>query len=297
MSQPIIGVIGGTGLGQALAAQGAGEQIEMDTPFGRPSSPITLTRWHDQALALMSRHGDGHVYNPSTVPYRANVFALKKIGVTHIIASGATGSLREQIKPRDLVIPDQIIDRTDGRPRTFFERDIAVHVEFARPFCEALRRALLEHRAEVPSTVHDGGVYVCMEGPQFSTVAESNLYRSWNGDLVGMTCMPEARLARESEMCYALVALPTDYDCWRAHDPHHDQATLLEEILENLQAATEHAIRLIKAAVGGLAGSLDTRCTCHSALDRAIWSDKSKLDRAELAPLKPLLEKYITFDA
>ncbi|MCH8052729.1 MAG: S-methyl-5'-thioadenosine phosphorylase [Planctomycetes bacterium] len=295
MPERMIGVIGGTGLGQALWSTTGGEEIHVDTPFGPPSSPITLTEWEGQKVAILPRHGSGHVLNPTEVPFRANIYALKKLGVTHIIASGATGSLREEIQPRDLVIADQVIDKTYKRDGTFFDSGLAAHVEFAQPFCGVLRRALLACAEQVETQVHDGGVYVCMEGPQFSTVAESRMHRVWGGDVIGMTCMPEAKLAREAEICYALVALPTDYDCWRPHDPGKDQGALLEEIVHNLEIATQHAIQLIQRTIAHLANQADTDCTCSSALKLAIFSDKDKLEHAKLAHLKLLLEKYIAF--
>lgn len=295
MSQPIIGIVGGTGLAQAFSGESSAEVVRVDTPFGQPSSPITLADWGGQKVAILQRHGPGHILSPAQVPYRANIFALKKIGVTHIIASGATGSLREDIRPRDLVIVDQVIDRTRNRDGTFFDRGIAVHVELSHPFCNTLRQLLLACAEQVQTSVHDGGVYVCMEGPQFSTVAESNMHRTLGGDLIGMTCMPEAKLAREAEICYALVALPTDYDCWRPHDSGKGQLALLQEITGNLEAATLNATQLIKGAVARLAVDLDCTCNCQKAIKLAIWSDKSKLDPAELAHLAPLLRKYMKF--
>src|SRR3954447_12076059 len=237
-----IGLIGGSGLGAALAQSTEGARHEVETPFGRPSDVIIETAWAGIPVLLLNRHGPGHLLNPSQVPYRANIFALKQLGCTHVIASGAVGSLREEFAPRYLVVPDQIIDKRSKRPGTFYERS-AVHVEFAEPFCPVLRQILIEagsaepedetpaeppssaiaigsagvspSPAEQPFRVHDRGCYVCMEGPAFSTRAESLMHRLWGGDLIGMTAMPEARLAREAEMSYALVALVTDYDCWR----------------------------------------------------------------------------------
>ena len=296
MSEAIIGIIGGTGLGQALSSGTDGEVLPVETPFGPPSSPITLTDWAGQKIAFLSRHGAGHKFNPTRVPFRANIFALKKIGVTHIIASGATGSLREEISPRDLVIVDQVIDKTYARAQTFFDSQLAVHVDLSQPFCDTLRRALLTARERVQARVHDGGVYVCMEGPQFSTVAESKMHRLWGGDLIGMTCMPEARLAREAEICYALVAMPTDHDCWRPHDPDKDRHELLQEILDHLETATHNAIHLIKEAVAILARGIESHCGCPHALKLAIWSDKAKVNTSKLSELKPLLRKYVDFD-
>ncbi len=288
----MIGLIGGTGLGVALSSEAASRDVEIDTPFGRPSAPIRVVEWHGRELAILARHGPGHTLNPSKVPYRANLFALKSLGVTHVIASGAVGSLRSHIRPRDLVAVDQLIDRTSQRAGTFFDDGLAVHVEFAHPFCERLRRVLLDVAHAVNTRVHDRGTYVCMEGPAFSTIAESNLHRAWGGDLIGMTAMPEAKLAREAEMCYALIALPTDYDCWRPHDPGASRQALLAEIIGHLKDATTHAVALMRAAVEHLASHPPTPCECHSALELAIWSDRSKLDPAKVKRLGPLLSKY-----
>jgi 5'-methylthioadenosine phosphorylase len=292
MARGIIGVIGGTGLGEALGALGGGEAREIDTPFGRPSGPITLADVEGHRVALLARHGDGHVRNPSTVPYRANVWALKSLGVTHIVASGAVGSLREEVAPRHLVIPDQVIDRTSRRASTFFD-DLAVHVELASPFCSAVRNALFKAGTGFPVRIHQGGTYVCMEGPQFSTRAESELHRAWGASLIGMTVMPEAKLAREAEICYALVALPTDYDCWRPHPATLDQAQLIEEILGNVKAATLNAVELIRRAIPRIAEVGDRPCPCQSALALAIWTDKARIPAEAREKLAPILGKYL----
>jgi 5'-methylthioadenosine phosphorylase len=243
-------------------------------------------------VALLSRHGEGHLLNPSAVPYRANIFALKKLGVTRIIASGAVGSLREEIAPRDLVLPDQTIDRTYRRLGTFFE-GLAVHVEMAAPFCPALRSALTSAAAAVPVKVHLRGTYVCMEGPQFSSRAESEMHRKWGGDLIGMTLMPEAKLAREAEICYAAVALSTDYDCWRAHRTDVDQIHLLEEIIANVQSATQNALALISAGLPAIASLPNNACACQQALKLAIWSDRRRIPREVRDRLAPLTAKYL----
>ncbi len=290
--RPVVGIIGGTGLGEALTDQAEGRPENINTPFGATSSPVLMTAWDGMDVAFISRHGEGHTIGPSRVPSRANTFALKTLGVTHVIASGATGSLRDEIRPRDLVIPDQVIDKTFKRDGTFFDQGLAVHVELAEPFCRGLRGRLLSMAHAVETVVHDGGTYVCMEGPQFSTVAESRMHRAWGGDLIGMTCMPEAKLAREAEMCYALVALPTDYECWRSHEDVKDKRALLEEILGNLQAATENAIRLIKATVADLAKRPPEPCRCHQMLELAIWSAKDKIDPAVVKCLEPIVGKY-----
>src|ERR1051325_8580403 len=255
-----IGVVGGSGLGSLLGEQG-GRRHEVETPFGRPSDAITEVEWEGQSVFLLSRHGAGHLLNPSMVPYRANIFALKQLGCTHVIASGAVGSLREEFRPRDLVIPDQVIDKTHKRANTFYEK-AAVHVEFAEPFCPVLRQILMEAGKTVSESgylVHNRGCYVCMEGPAFSSRAESLMHRLWGGDLIGMTAMPEAKLAREAEISYALVALVTDYDCWRSRPAAGagDQGAsgvpskheLLNEIIANLQAATTNGFALMRRAV------------------------------------------------
>lgn len=293
MSEARIGIIGGTGLGDALTEQSQGQWQTFDTPFGAPSGPILTTTWESAPIAFLSRHGPGHLLNPSIVPYRANIHALKSLGVTHILASGATGSLREEIRPCDLVICDQVIDKTFRRAGTFFDRDIVAHVEFAEPFCPTLR-ALLESVADlVPTTVHRHGTYVCMEGPQFSTKAEAAMHRAWRGDLIGMTCMPEAKLAREAEICYALIALPTDYDCWRPHDPGKSKQALLAEILGNLKTVTDHGIALLRAAVRKLAGEMSEPCACRQTLEMAIWSDKARIPAEAKQRLALLVGKYL----
>ncbi|MFA9477240.1 S-methyl-5'-thioadenosine phosphorylase [Phycisphaerales bacterium AB-hyl4] len=287
-----IGIIGGTGLGDALGAE-AGETRELDTPFGKPSSPITLTQWHGVEIAILQRHGPGHVFNPTHVPYRANIHALKSLGVTHVLASGATGSLQEHIQPGQLVIADQVIDRTHRRAKTFYEH-AAVHVEFSEPFCPVMRQWLLAAAKRLDSDVkvHDGGTYVCMEGPAFSTKAESHMHRQMGGDLIGMTCMPEAKLAREAELAYALIAMPTDYDCWRPHTSDQPVQALLEEIMGNLKRATTANISLMKAALSDVTLLSQQPSPAHDALKLAIWSDKSKLDPAEVERLSVLWGRY-----
>jgi 5'-methylthioadenosine phosphorylase len=334
MSEIKIGLIGGSGMGELLRSRTQGTRHQIQTPFGPPSDAIIESNWEGLTVFFLSRHGPGHLLNPSQVPYRANIFALKTLGVTHIIASGAVGSLREEFKPRDLVIPDQAIDKTSRRASTFYE-SAAVHVEFAEPFCPVLRRMLIEEgrrgdaqtrgrgddeqmnaeaatthqsfsaspRPRVPAssfTTHDRGCYVCMEGPAFSTRAESLMHRLWGGDLIGMTCLPEAKLAREAEIAYALIALVTDYDCWRpapakkepAEAP--DPAALLKEIIANLQAASDNAVALIERALRRIARdpqALASSPALH-ALRLAIWSDKSGIPAEQVEKLAPLWKKY-----
>jgi 5'-methylthioadenosine phosphorylase len=212
--------------------------------------------------------------------------------VTHILASGAVGSLREELAPKTLVIPDQVIDKTFRRPSTFYE-ELAVHVELASPFCTGLRNLLVKGGTGLSTRVHQGGTYVCMEGPQFSSRAESELHRAWGASLIGMTVMPEAKLAREAELCYALVALPTDYDCWRPHPAHVEHAKVIEEILANVKTATQNALELIKRTIPGLPALAEKPCSCQSALALAIWSDPGRLPAAVKQKLAPLLGKYL----
>ena len=308
MKRAEVGIIGGTGLGEVLAEQAGGEAVRVETPFGPPSAAPVLANWEGVDVAFLSRHGAGHRLNPSGVPYRANIWAMKKLGVSAIIASGATGSLRKEIAPGQLAVCDQVIDRTFRRENTFFDEGVAVHVEFADPFCPRLRELLITAGQRVSSTVHPTGTYVCMEGPQFSTRAESHMHRQWGGDLIGMTCMPEAKLAREAEVCYALVALATDYDCWvaRAADfsPHEAPRRpkpaapdeLLRQILANLKRGTENATALIREALKLIGGSVSS-CSCHDALKLALWSDKAQITPAVRDRLGLLIGRYMPDEA
>ena len=304
MSEVRIGVIGGSGIGGLFGSESATSINVIDTPFGPAAAPITEVDWNGTRVFLLPRHGVGHVLNPSQVPYRANIFALKKLGVTHILATGAVGSLRQEFPPRDLVICDQVIDKTQRAGTTFFDK-AAVHVEFAEPFCPLLQK-LLSDAAEAGYTkAHTGACYVAMEGPAFSTRAESHMHRLWGGDLIGMTAMPEAKLAREAEIPYALLALVTDYDSWKQPpSPAKDESTneaaklnkaaLLEEIIGNLQAASASAVALLKKAIE-LAAAEPKRladCPATKALELAIWSDKSAIPAAEVERLAPLWIRY-----
>ena len=292
MAQGRVGIIGGSGMEGILGTLGKGEALQPDTPFGKPSGPIVLTEVEGVPVALLSRHGPGHLLNPSQVPYRANIFALKALGVTHILASGAVGSLREEIVPRHLVIPDQVIDKTFRRPSTFFE-EVAAHVEIASPFCPTLRALLVKAGDRPEVTIHPQGTYVAMEGPQFSTRAESELHRAWGGDLIGMTAMPEAKLAREAEICYALVALPTDYDCWRPPRAHVAHQELLQEIIGNLSAASKNAVELIRRTLPVLVKAAQEPCACQSSLALGLWSDRELISSTVRERLRPLIGRYL----
>jgi len=263
---------------------------DIETPFGKPSATIMVGKIGQKQIAFLNRHGKGHKLSPSEVPFAANIFALKKLGVHTVIASGAVGSLREEIVPGDLVVVDQFIDKTFKRQNTFFGGFAAVHCEEAEPVCGRLREILLDVAKDVDIKTHAKGTYVCMEGPQFSTRAESLMHRVWGGDLIGMTAMPEAKLAREAQICYALVALPSDYDCWRTEKREQDKQTLLKEIIANLQTATNNCLELIKTVLTGERELVSEECHCRRSLDLAVWTDQSQIDRAEKEELKVLFE-------
>lgn len=285
-----VGIIGGSGLGQALGQLTHGKEHLLETPFGKPSGAVVTGELNSVPVALLARHGPGHVHNPSQVPYRANLFALKSLGVTHLLCSTAVGSLREEIAPRDLVVPDQVIDKTFRRPSTFFD-EFAVHAELANPFCSKMRSILLESARSTKAKVHDGATVVVMEGPQFSTRAESELHRSWGAHLVGMTAMPEAKLAREAELCCAYLSMATDYDCWRPHPAALDQHELLREIIGNLEAATALALETLRKAVTLVAERCTGDCSCQRALELGVWTDKSKISAQARERLGPLLAR------
>ncbi len=301
-AQPRIGIIGGSGLGNALLAAGkqdaAAKTLDLDTPFGKPSAPLNLAQWEGVPIAFLARHGIGHTIPPSAIPFRANIWALKAAGCKWIIASGAVGSLREEIAPRDLVLVDQLIDKTYRRIGTFFDEagGGAVHVEFAEPICSELHGVLREAaaKANLPgATIHTRGTYVCMEGPAFSTRAESLMHRGWGGDLIGMTAMPEAKLAREAEISYGLIALATDYDCWKPHTPGQSKQALLSEIIGHMHAATENALALVKAAVPLLWERRDQEFASHKALELAIWTDKAAIPTAVKKRLELIWGRYV----
>jgi 5'-methylthioadenosine phosphorylase len=293
MDQLKVGVIGGSGL--AAMVTGDGARLDVPTPFGKPSDVLIETAWDGVPVVLLARHGPGHLLNPSQVPYRANIFALKQAGCTHVIATGAVGSLREEFAPPSLVVPDQIIDKTHRRENTFYDQ-AAVHVEMAEPFCPVLRQTLIDASGE--TTVHRRGCYVAMEGPAFSTRAESLMHRLWGGDLVGMTAMPEAKLAREAELSYALVALVTDFDSWRPKPEQKEPAdpeSLLKEIIGNLNAASTAAAGLIRRAVALLATRAEAAMACPTrrSLELAVWSDKSAIPPAEVERLRTLWGRVV----
>lgn len=287
-----VGIIGSHGLGQQLGILGRGESHTIETPFGPHAGPIVTTELDGVPVVYVSRHGPGHVFNATRAPYRANLFALKVLGVTHVLATGTVGSLREHLQPLQLVLPDQVIDRTYRRPPTFYD-DVAVHVELGSPFCATLRGVLAGAADPQGPPVHPEAIYVCVEGPSLSTRAESLLFRSWGGDLVGMTAMPEARLAREAELHYALVALPTDYDSWQPQPPGQELETLLAQVSHNVQAVTASAAALIRRALPRIAAQTRPSCRCESALALAIATDRTRIPDEVRARLRPLLGRYI----
>ena len=290
MSEAMVGIIGGSGLGNLLAEDMVDiERAAVNTPFGEASGKILVGKIGKSKVAFLNRHGDGHKFNPSKVPYRANIYAMKKLGVRSIIATGAVGSLREDIGPGELVIADQAIDKTLKRNNTFFDDYGAVHCEFAEPYCNRLRDKLFGRAGDIDVKVHSKGTYVCMEGPQFSTKAEAMMHRSWGGDLIGMTSMPEAKLARETQMCYALIAMPSDYDCWKEHEAV-DKQSLLAEIIGNLNKCTESAIKLIKAVMENGFELCDEKCSCRKSLEMAVWTDGKVIDEKQKEDLKVLFE-------
>jgi len=263
MAEARIAVMGGSGLYRMEGLERAREVV-VDTPFGAPSDAITVGELEGVEVAFLPRHGRGHKYNPSEVPTRANIYALKSIGVERVISISAVGSLKEGIHPLDMMVPDQLIDRTMGRPSTFFQGGIVAHVGMAEPFCPDLREALIRWLQETTENVHSEGVYVVMEGPAFSTRAESFLYRSWGASVIGMTALPEARLAREAELCYATLACVTDFDVWH---PDHADVTVAEVIanLQNNVATAQGVLRRVLPRLDSV-----RECECANALDDAV---------------------------
>jgi 5'-methylthioadenosine phosphorylase len=265
-----LGVIGGSGI-YDLEELRAGDSVTVDTPFGEPSGPIRRGTIGRTEVVFLARHGVGHNFSPTTVPYRANIHALKQLGVTHVLSLSAVGSLREELPPRALVLPDQIIDRTLLRERTFFDNGIVAHVGIADPFCADFAQVVSAGAARAGRLVQRAGAYVCIEGPQFSTRAESTLYRTWGASVIGMTAMPEARLAREAELCYATLAMVTDYDVW--HESEADVS--VEVVLSNLQANSEAAMDILRHVAE--TGLPERRCQCLAALDHAIVTDSGQI--------------------
>jgi 5'-methylthioadenosine phosphorylase len=286
MDKVQIGIIGGSGL-YDMADVTDRKEVTLATPFGDPSGAYLLGTLRGRRVAFLARHGAGHRITPSELNFRANIFGMKMLGVEYILSASAVGSLREEYKPLDIVIPDQFFDRTKGRVSTFFGRGLVGHVGFAHPFCKILSGLAFDSGKASGATVHKGGTYVCMEGPQFSTLAESKLYRSWGMDIIGMTNLQEAKLAREAEICYTTIALVTDYDCWH---PDHDSVTV-EMIIGNLTQNAMTAQQIIARAVEQL--PYDRTCECASALKFALITRPDAIPDQVRKDLAPLVGKYL----
>ncbi|RMD81882.1 MAG: S-methyl-5'-thioadenosine phosphorylase [Candidatus Dadabacteria bacterium] len=285
--EPIIGVIGGSGLYEMSGLTETG-RVEIDTPYGAPSDAYVLGELGGRRLAFLPRHGAGHRILPSELNFRANIYGFKKLGADVILSVSAVGSLREEIKPGDVVVPDQFIDRTRGRISTFFGDGVVAHVSFADPFCPVLSATLARAAREAGATVHEGGTYVCMEGPQFSTRAESHLYRSWGGDVIGMTNLQEAKLAREAEICFATLALATDYDCWRSGDDD----VAIGDVLAVLRANAQTARATIAAAATAIED--ERSCGCRRALEHAVITDRDKIPTERLEDLAVIAGRVLS---
>jgi 5'-methylthioadenosine phosphorylase len=287
MTEHVLGVIGGSGLYE-LEGLTEIKNVALDTPFGSPSDEFITGVLDGVPMVFLPRHGRGHRLLPSEVNYRANIYGMKKLGVTHLISVSAVGSMKEEIAPGHIVIPDQFIDRTNGaRINTFFGNGVVAHVQFADPVCTELSDVLHSAAIQAGATVHRGGTYICMEGPAFSTRAESNMYRSFGVSVIGMTNIPEAKLAREAEICYGVIALATDYDCW--HDSHDDVS--VDAILEIIRQNVACAKTIIKNAVGNVAS--ERKCSCASAMQYAIITDKSVIPEKVLNNLDIFIGKYL----
>ncbi|WBL35498.1 S-methyl-5'-thioadenosine phosphorylase [Tepidiforma flava] len=287
MSESIpLAVIGGSGFYDMPGLEDA-EELEIATPFGPPSDRIRVGTLGGRRVAFLARHGRHHTILPSELPQRANFWALKQLGVERVLSVSAVGSLREVYAPGHLVVPSQLIDRTWGRPSTFFGDGLVGHISFAEPFCPRMRQAALAAARCAGATVHEGGTYVVMQGPAFSTRAESELHRAWGADLIGMTALPEAKLAREAELCYATLACVTDYDCWHETEAAVDAATVFETLRRNV-AVSQEAVRL-------LAGALPPRegCACATALDAAIVAPRAAVPAEVRERLAPILRRWL----
>jgi 5'-methylthioadenosine phosphorylase len=280
----MLGVIGGSGIYESLGFENTYEE-HAKTPFGEPSAPLEVGEVAGREVAFLPRHGRNHQYDPTNVPYRANIHALKQAGVDHVVATNAVGSLRESLSPRTLVVPDQLFDRTRDRPRSFFGDGIVAHVSMADPYCPHLSAALLDAAEATDAEVVDGGTYVCIEGPQFSTRAESEFYRERGFDLIGMTTVPEAHLAREAEICYAAVTGITDYDVW-----HDEEEVSLETVLGHAAANEESMSDLLDTVLESFEGDCD--CECRNALEGAINTPAEAIGHEKREELKLFLEDY-----
>lgn len=281
-----IGIIGGSGLYHMEGLKRT-RSVRVSTPFGRPSDEILLGDLEDRTVAFLSRHGRGHRLAPSFINYRANIYALKTLGVTRVFSVSAVGSMKESIRPGDLVVPDQFVDRTTQRTTTFFDQGVVAHVAFADPICKELSAALWEAAQGTSATVHRPGTYLCIEGPQFSSRAESAIYRQWGVDVIGMTNLPEAKLAREAELCYATLALVTDYDCW--HET--EEAVSVGAILEIMRTSVDVAKQVLRTAVPFV--SSRPTCLCQQALEHAVVTDPASITATAKKRYRVLLHRWL----
>ena len=284
--KPSIGIIGGSGL-YSMPGFEAHEEVRIETPWGAPSEPYVVGRLAGKEVAFLSRHGRGHRISPSELNFRANIYGMKSLGVERLLSLSAVGSLKEEHKPLDFVIPDQFVDRTRGRVSTFFGDGLVAHISFAHPICPQLSQVAHAAAKEAGVSAKLGGTYLCMEGPAFSTLAESNLYRSWGMDVIGMTNLQEAKLAREAEICYVTIAMVTDYDCWH---PDHDAVTV-SDIISNLVTNAGNAAALVQAAVRSMPA--ERTCKCGSALAHALITDRQAIPQATREKLELLVGKYL----
>jgi 5'-methylthioadenosine phosphorylase len=284
--KPSIGIIGGSGL-YSMPGFEAHEERTIYTPWGAPSDQYIVGRLEGKEVAFLARHGRGHRISPSELNFRANIYGFKSLGVERILSLSAVGSLKEEHAPLDFVIPDQFVDRTRGRVSTFFGDGLVAHISFAHPICPQLARVALTAAQENKVSAKSGGTYLCMEGPAFSTLAESNLYRSWGMDVIGMTNLQEAKLAREAEICYVTIAMVTDYDCWH---PDHDAVTVTD-IIANLTKNAENAAKVVAAAVRSMPAARE--CKCGSALAHALITDRKAIPEATRRKLELLVGKYL----
>lgn len=284
--KPTIGIIGGSGL-YSMPGFEAQEEIAVNTPWGSPSDPYVVGTLAGKRVAFLARHGKGHRISPSELNFRANIFGMKTLGVERILSVSAVGSLKQEHEPLRFVIPDQFFDRTRGRVSTFFGDGLVAHVSFADPVCPQLAEVVSQSCVASNVDVHKGGTYLCMEGPAFSTKAESNVYRSWNMDVIGMTNLQEAKLAREAEICYVTIAMVTDYDCW--HEEH--AAVTVTDILANLTQNAANAAKVVAATVAAMPETRD--CKCGSALRHALITDPKTIPLVTREKLEPLVGKYL----
>jgi len=286
MGKQMIGIIGGSGLYNIEGIKDV-KSVSIDTPFGKPSDSFIVGILEGHKVAFLPRHGMGHTILPSELNFRANIYGMKKLGVEHIIAVSAVGSMKEEISPLDIVIPDQFFDRTRGRISTFFGEGIVGHVSFADPVCETLANTLFSASKSVGARVHKGGTYLCMEGPLFSTRAESNVYRQWGVSVIGMTNLQEAKLSREAEICYSTLAMATDYDCWHVNE----ETVTLEMIVGNLNKNAETAKKILKAAIPQIEPKRS--CACATAAQNAIVTNKDLIPETTKKKLDIIFGKYL----